>query len=99
MSSYLHIRCLDCIENCERPRLNWGEKPLTKLLEEMPKLLTAWSNDWDVSVKVECRGNPVDMPWFEKHAGHKLSVIDDCGYLKPCACGTEHSGPCGEEVC
>lgn len=97
MSCHHSIRCLECKENEEELYINWGEKPLIALLSSLPKIFSVYDelNTDYISFDVYCHYTKVNLDWFRTHQHHKLVIVDEYGYLKPCACGKEHSGNCG----
>ncbi len=97
MSCNHFIRCLDCKDDEGSLYLNWGEKSLAKLLQQLlkhPEIID-FESCYDCELEIICGSQHVSLRWFKQHKNHKLAIVDEYGYLKPCACGKEHSGNCG----
>lgn len=84
MSNYHQIKCSDCGDVADNPRLNWSEKAVAAVIRERSWLESLASlSDWSgVEYYAKCHGESVDMPWFLRHKGHHLHVV--CEYGDPC---------------
>lgn len=86
MSRDFHIVCVDCDDEHRFNDANWRDDLMRELIEAAPKLVeiakmqlggTFWS------VVVQTSYGSVDLEWFEKHAGHRLQIIDEYGEIVP----------------
>ncbi len=99
MSNYWDLWCLDCDERHGFDNLNRENKKLAALSRHAQAIATLLPlhNEPDVDLEVHARYSDarIDIPWFAKHAGHRLAPKDEygrqqdeCGeYFSDCACG------------
>ena len=101
MSTYWHIRCVDCKNTHTFDCANHEEKLMLMLCrnaESIAALDDMMRDPESCDVKLRTNYGEVDTAWFRSHLGHQLLPIDEYGHVLGqclervvCECGASHA--------
>lgn len=101
MSTDWDIRCVDCGENYGFDDMNRREGLMLALVRNAPHLVQfagvlADLRSEDVELRVSFPDRIINLAFFLRHAGHRLSPIDEYGRLSGNCHGQAACGSCGK---
>ena len=78
MSNYYRIHCLDCEEDDYESRYNRGYDGQVDVIKNRGLLiLTQVINVWPLEIVITSNGQPIDIPFLQKHLDHRLVSVSE----------------------